>query len=83
MFISLFTSLAKMRDPSFQQKQNLFTQRYFVPGLVEIGPVVQERICKVFKCIFTNLYHVLLESGVVLPLDKLEFPLPMDSKMLC
>ena len=75
VFISLFTSLAKMRDPSFEQKQNLFTQRYFVPGLVEIGPVVLEKICEVFKCIFTILYYLLLESGVVLPLNKLGIPL--------
>ena len=65
-----------MRDPSFEQKKNLFTQRYFVPGLVEIGPVVLEKICKVFQCIFTILYYLLSESGVVLPLTKLEFPLP-------
>ena len=63
-----------MRDPSFEQKQNLFTQRYFVPGLVEIGPVVLEKICKVYKCIFTILYYLLLESGVVLPLNKLGIP---------
>ena len=65
------------------KKKNLFTQRYFVPGLVEIGPVVLEKICKVFQCIFTILYYLLSESGVVLPLTKLEFPLPKDSKMLC
>ena len=35
--------------PSFEQTQISFTQRYFVPSLVEINPVVLEK--KIFKAV--------------------------------
>ena len=51
LLFSLLTALAKRHDPSSEQNQIFFTQRHFEPGL-DIGPVVLDKIFKVFQCIF-------------------------------
>ena len=54
--ISQLSPLGKGQGPSFEQTWIPFTQGYFVPSLVKIGPVVLEK--KIFKfrqCIFTIL----------------------------
>ena len=38
--ISQLSPLGKRRDSSFEQTQITFTQRWFVQGFIEIGPVV-------------------------------------------
>ena len=50
--ISLLSALGKRHSPSFEQTQILFTQEYFVPRLVDIGPVVLEKIFNCGQCIF-------------------------------
>jgi hypothetical protein len=46
-----------------------------VPSLVEIDPVVLEKILKYFFCIFLLFcYYLPLEKGAVLHLKKLESP---------
>ena len=42
-FLSLLSPLGKGLDPLLEQTWIPFTQRYFVPGLLEIGPVVLEK----------------------------------------
>ena len=42
--ISLLSSLGKGRGPSFEQTWISFTQGCFVPSLVEIGPVLLEKM---------------------------------------
>ena len=54
--------------------------RCFVPRLVEIGPVVLEKILKFRKCVFSRFRNYLpVEKGGVLYLNKLEYPSPKDS----
>ena len=62
--ISLLSPLEKTWDPSFEQNWILFTQRCFVPSLVEISPLVLEK--KQFKfrqCIFPILLSSPLGKG--------------------
>ena len=42
-------------SPSLKQIGIPFTQAWFVPGLVEIGPVVLKKILKFLQCIFAIL----------------------------
>ena len=54
---SLFQSyhlLEKWCGPSFEKNLNPFTQGCIEPSLVEIGPVVLEKIFKFLQCIFAN-----------------------------
>ena len=51
--ISYLSPLRKRQSPLFQQNWIPFTERQFMPSLVEIGPVVLEKkILKIFQCIF-------------------------------
>ena len=47
--ISLLSPLWEGRGPSFEHTWIPFTQGYFVPSLVEIGPVVLEKKMKMWK----------------------------------
>ena len=52
-----------------------FNQEFFVPSLVEIGPVVQEKkIFKISQCIFAFFYYHPLENGWTIHLNSLHFP---------
>ena len=44
-----FFNVGKGRGPSFEETWILFAQGYFVPNLVEIGPVVLEKKMKMWK----------------------------------
>ena len=51
-----------------------------MPSLVKIGPVVLEKkIFKFCKCILAICYHLPLEKGMSLYLNKLEFPSCKDA----
>ena len=51
-----------------------------MPSSLEICPVVKEKKIFLFRqCIFTIRYHLSLEKGVVLNLNKLDFPSPKDA----
>ena len=68
--ISLLFSLGKGRGPSFEKTWIPITQRCFVPSLVEIGPVVLEKILK-----FSLFHNYLpLEKDMALHLNKHNFP---------
>ena len=55
-------------------------QECFVSSLIEICPVVLEaKIFKCHRCIFTISKLSPLEKGVILHLNKLEFPSPKDA----
>ena len=45
-FLVIISPPGKGRDPSFEQTWIPFTKEYFVPSLVEIGPLVLEKIFK-------------------------------------
>ena len=47
--ISYISPLEKRRGPSFEQTSTLFNQGWFVPILVEIGPVALEKKMKMWK----------------------------------
>ena len=53
---------------------SLFAKKCFVPSLVEISPVVQDK--KIFN--FSSMYFC-LEKGVAVRLNKFEVPLPKDA----
>ena len=78
-FLIIFS--CKKAWPFFWTKSNTFYIK--IPGFVEIGPVVLEKIFKVFNVFSFNLLLSPLEKRLALPLNKLEFPLIQDSKMLC
>ena len=51
-----------------------------MPSLVEIGPVVLEKIFFYFINVFRNFHnYLLLEKGGALHLNKLESPTPKDA----
>ena len=52
------------------------TQGCFVPGLVEIGPVVLEKNINIFNIILHFRSYLPLEKGVAIHLNKLESPPP-------
>ena len=64
---------------SFKQTWIPFTQGCFVPRLVEIGPVVLEKIFRFLQCIFAISYLSPLGNDVALHLNKLESFLPKDA----
>ena len=65
---------------SFEQTWISSTQAWFVPSLVEIGPVVQEKkILNIFNIILHFRYYLPLEKGAALHLNKFESPLPKDA----
>ena len=45
-FLVIISPPEKGRDPSFEQAWIPFTKEYLVPSLVEIGPLVLEKIFK-------------------------------------
>ena len=45
-FLVIISPPGKGWDPSFEQTWIPFTKEYFVPSLVEIGPLVLEKIFK-------------------------------------
>ena len=49
-----------------------------MPSLVEIGPVVQEKIFKFCLCILLFHNYLPLEKDLVLCMYKLKFPLAKD-----
>ena len=60
MYFSYFVNylpLLKGRGPSFEQTRIPITQEYFVPSLVEIGPVVLEKKMKMWK-VYNNAKFV-------------------------
>ena len=61
--ILLLSPLGKGQSPSFEQTWIYSTKRYFVPSLVEIGPVVLKKILKFRQYIFTLLLLSPLEKG--------------------
>ena len=50
-----------------------------MPSLFEIGPVVRNKIFKVPQCIFAISFYLLLEKGLVLYSNELEFPSSKDA----
>jgi hypothetical protein len=65
--------------PSFVQFWIPFAQGYFVPNLVEIGPVVLGKIFEWSHPIFWILFYYLhLEMDLALDLYNFEFPLSKD-----
>ena len=79
--LSLLSPLGNKHSPSFEQTGISFTQRCFVPSLVEIGPVVLEKKIKILN--FVNVFSQFrnyppLEKDGVLHLNKLESPSPKD-----
>ena len=64
--ISQLSPLWKGRGPSFEQTWIPFTQGYFVPSLVETGPVVLEKIFKSCEIIFFSQLSILLEGRIPL-----------------
>ena len=57
-----------------------FTQGWFVPSLIEIGPVVVEKKILKFVNVFSLFRNYLpLEKGTALHLNKLEFRSPKDA----
>ena len=78
--ISLLSPLWKGLGPSFEQTLIPFTQGCFVPGLVEIGPVVlKKKISKYFHVILLFHFYLPFKKGVALHLNKLESPPPKDA----
>ena len=78
--ISLVSPLGEGWGPSFEQTWIPFTQGYFVPSLVKIGPVVLEK--KIFKScqfIFINSQLSPLWEGMAFHLNKLESPLTKET----
>ena len=51
-----------MEEPSFEQTLIPIAKGCFVPTLVEIGPVVQEKISELCQCIYAISYYVSLEK---------------------
>ena len=74
-------TLREFIGSSFEQAWIPFTQRCFVPKLVEIGPVVLEKkISKFRKCVFSLFHNYLpLQRGRSLHLNKLESPSPKNA----
>ena len=68
--ISLLSPLGKGHGPSFKKTWIPFTQWYFVLWLVEIGPVVLEKIFKFCQCIFAILKLSPLRKRHVLSFEK-------------
>ena len=57
-----------------------FTQGYFLPSFIEIGPLVLEKKILKFVNLFSQFCNYLpLEKGRALHLYKLESPLPKDA----
>ena len=73
--ISLLSPLGNRKDPSFEQKWIPLTQGFFVPKLLDIGPVVLEK--RVFKVCQSNFF-----ISISSPLGKGRGPL-FEKKMLC
>ena len=72
---SLLSAFGEGRGPSFEQTWISFTQWCFVSSLVETGHVVLEKKTFKISIIFSLFrYYLHLEKGVVLRLNKLEFP---------
>ena len=64
----------------FLNKQILFTPGCFLPSLVEIGPLVLEKVILNFINVFSLFCNYLpLEKGRALHLNKLESPSPRDT----
>ena len=61
--ILLLSPLKKARGPSFKQTIP-FTKGWFVPSLVENGPVVLEKICKFYHVYSLFRYYLPFENGI-------------------
>ena len=70
----------KKHYPSFEQSQISFTQGFFVSNLVEIGPVVLEKIIQFCQCFFSiSLLSSFEKKTMTLHLNKIKFLLPKDA----
>ena len=61
--------------PTFGQTWIPFSKGCYLPSLIELGPVVLEKIFKFCQCIFTISWLSPLEKGLALHLNKFESPL--------
>jgi hypothetical protein len=78
----LLSPLTEERRPSFQQTWIPSPQGWFVPSLVEIGPVVLEKkIFKYFLCTFTLLLLSPLKKGYHPSFEQTWIPFP--PRMIC
>ena len=80
-FLHFFLLSPLWRGPGtlFEQFRIPFTQRWFLPSLIEIGLLVLEKKnFKNFQCIFTLLLLSPLGDGQSLHLNKLESPPPKN-----
>jgi hypothetical protein len=63
--------------PSFEQFRIPFTQGWFMPSLIEIGLLVlEEKIFKNVKCIFTLLWLSPLEEEQSPSFEQFRIPFP-------
>ena len=74
MRFRICTSFSKYRNTQSSISQILipFTLWCFAPRLVEIGPVVLEKICKCLRCFLSCCLYLPLEKGMQLQLSKCE-----------
>ena len=79
--ISLLSTNGNGWYPSFKQTLILFTQGCFVPSLVEIGPVVREKIFKTLPMYFCHFLKIsTLGNGQDFIWTNLN---PLHPKMIC
>ena len=78
----MIITLWELNGSSFDQTWIPYTQRCFVPNLVEIGPAVLEKKILNFVNVFWNSLfrnYLPLEKGKALDLNKLESSSPKDA----
>ena len=73
--ITFIISFVRFNGPLFGKTRVYFTQRCFVFSLVEIGPVVLEKIIKFYQCTFNISLLSPLGKGSVLTLEQTWNPL--------
>ena len=66
------------REEDFQIFQCILLFHNYLP-LVEIGPVVLQKIFKICQCILLFLNYLPLEKNGAIHLNKLSFPSPYDA----
>ena len=77
--ISLSFPLGKGSSSLFEQSWNYFNQGCFFRSLVDINPMVLEKIFQFWQCIFLFRYHLHFGKEVALYLNNIETTLSKDA----